>query len=1250
MQMINNLIRIIILSCIVIFYLSSTSETMAQVPTAPTLVSPANGAVNQPTTITFTWNSSAVATEYHLQVSTDSSFTKLVADMPGLTITSQQVSGLTEGVTYYWHVNSSTVAVVSDWSSTWGFTTAAPPPPPPLSAPTLVSPPNGAIDQPTNITFNWNSVQSAAYYHFQLSTSSAFSTLIADDSSLTQVSKTVNSLSNSTTYYWRVNAYNSGNTSPWSQVWSFTTAAPPPPPPLSAPVLLSPADSSKHQPTNITFMWDSVQNATNYHFQLSTISSFSTLVADVINLTKTSYTESSLSKGQTYFWRTNANNSKSTSPWSENRNFTTDVPPDPPVLVSPPDNSTNQPTTIVLKWNPSANASEYRLQVSTDGSFNKLVFDKSSITTASYEVSGLLPGTIYYWHVNASSLLFTSGWSSTWSFTTTAQPAPAKPTLASPQNNAVNQPINLTLTWNQAQGANTYYLQLSNSSTFNSLILNDSTLTGTSRQTGNLNSSSVYYWRVAAKNAYGTSPWSDIWNFSTQQDTSGIPLLLSPPDGSVGQPTTLNLIWSTVKNAKYYHLQVSKDSLLTTFVINADSLADTTKNVSALETATVYFWRVSASFLSGPGKWSNISRFKTFSAGPSAPILLSPKNGTTNQSLYPILSWNSSDSANHYQLQVSTAQDFGTTVFNDSTITATYTQIGPLKELTKYFWRAKAFNNSTGSGWSAVWNFTTLSNKDNTPTLLSPPDGSKNNPLSVLCDWDSVSGATLFNIRVSITPAFDSLIVNDSSVTTSSRVINNLKNGVTYFWDVRAKVNGQWGQFSAAWSFSTTVAAPKYINISTNIYFPTYNDASQFKSTDYKLVGIPGISNIPITAFLKGTIDKDWTVYWDNGDAKNYLIKYDGKTDFVFSNGAAFWILKNGPLHIDTTVQKAVLDSANVVKIPLHNGWNIITNPTIDQVSWAKIKTLNSISELLYSFNGSFQNSDLLSPYSGYYFFNATGLSFLKIPTNDSTLTKLNKDNSMQSSENQLLWRVGISLTAENNTDSTAWLGVSQYVNTEYNRLDVHKPHSLGSIPYVFFSRPEWDSNYSSFASDIRPVFNDYSEWTFNVSSTPWVPAVVKFNGIDQVPPEYKVFLVELSSQKTVDLRKNGSYSYIPAGTKKLFKIVVGKEDAVKNHLKDYSNDIPTSFKLGYNYPNPFNNSTTFNVYIPLKSDIEIEVFNVIGNQVTTIYKGELNSGIHTFRWNGTDNNNNTVSSGIYLFRLTTTSGINLIRKMILLK
>jgi photosystem II stability/assembly factor-like uncharacterized protein len=101
-------------------------------PATPTLVSPANGATNQSTTPTLSWNASSGATSYHLQLSTSSLFATTIVDDSTLTGTSRQVSGLAENTTYYWHVSASNSAGTSSYSSTWSFTTSAPPPPSPV--------------------------------------------------------------------------------------------------------------------------------------------------------------------------------------------------------------------------------------------------------------------------------------------------------------------------------------------------------------------------------------------------------------------------------------------------------------------------------------------------------------------------------------------------------------------------------------------------------------------------------------------------------------------------------------------------------------------------------------------------------------------------------------------------------------------------------------------------------------------------------------------------------------------------------------------------------------------------------------------------------------------------------------------------------------------------------------------------------------------------------------------------------------
>lgn len=93
--------------------------------------------------------------------------------------------------------------------------------PPP--APTLALPPDGATAVPTNPSLSWTASTGAMWYRVQVSLRRVFDTTTADSSGITSTSCSVSGLGNNTTYYWRVNASNSGGTSPYSTVWSFTT-------------------------------------------------------------------------------------------------------------------------------------------------------------------------------------------------------------------------------------------------------------------------------------------------------------------------------------------------------------------------------------------------------------------------------------------------------------------------------------------------------------------------------------------------------------------------------------------------------------------------------------------------------------------------------------------------------------------------------------------------------------------------------------------------------------------------------------------------------------------------------------------------------------------------------------------------------------------------------------------------------------------------------------------------------------------
>ncbi len=85
------------------------------------------------------------------------------------------------------------------------------------------------------------------------------------------------------------------------------------------------------------------------------------------------------------------------------------------------------------------------------------------------------------------------------------------------------------------------------------------------------------------------------------------------------------------------------------------------------------------------------------------------------------------------------------------------------------------------------------------------------------------------------------------------------------------------------------------------------------------------------------------------------------------------------------------------------------------------------------------------------------------------------------------------------------------------------------------------------------------------------------------------------------------------------------------------------------NYPNPFNPETNISFSLPRNSNVELEVYNIIGKKVKTLASEHMTQGEHIIKWNGKDSNGNPVSSGIYLCRLKA-SGMEKVHRIILLK
>jgi hypothetical protein len=92
------------------------------------------------------------------------------------------------------------------------------------------------------------------------------------------------------------------------------------------------------------------------------------------------------------------------------------------------------------------------------------------------------------------------------------------------------------------------------------------------------------------------------------------------------------------------------------------------------------------------------------------------------------------------------------------------------------------------------------------------------------------------------------------------------------------------------------------------------------------------------------------------------------------------------------------------------------------------------------------------------------------------------------------------------------------------------------------------------------------------------------------------------------------------------------------------TNEMPVSFSLSQNYPNPFNPSTEIKFSVPYGSNVNLTIYDILGNRVVTLINGYYAQGTYKVRWNA-----QSFASGIYLYKIEAASFI-MIKKMVLLK
>ncbi|MCK4446155.1 MAG: T9SS type A sorting domain-containing protein, partial [Candidatus Marinimicrobia bacterium] len=131
----------------------------------------------------------------------------------------------------------------------------------------------------------------------------------------------------------------------------------------------------------------------------------------------------------------------------------------------------------------------------------------------------------------------------------------------------------------------------------------------------------------------------------------------------------------------------------------------------------------------------------------------------------------------------------------------------------------------------------------------------------------------------------------------------------------------------------------------------------------------------------------------------------------------------------------------------------------------------------------------------------------------------------------------------------------------------------------------------------------------------------------------------------TLDLTQNKIFSSVAHFS----SLVIKGETGTAVNTEKEKGIVPTGYVLRQNYPNPFNPTTLISYGIPIRTNVKISIYDLLGNEVKTLIDQEQSSGYKRIVWDGTNKYGRKVSGGIYIYQIQTNDFIAT-RKMVLVK